>query len=46
MSWLDKMEEETRSRTSGGTFRVEAERLEACAYDRGLTIGGGAAPSS
>ncbi len=42
MSWLDRMEEETPCKPSGGTFRWVAKRLEVCAYDRGLTIGGGA----
>ncbi|CAN5780981.1 hypothetical protein BH20CHL3_BH20CHL3_07970 [soil metagenome] len=40
MSWLDRMEEETRSQTLGRSLRVEAKRLEGCANDRGLTIVG------
>ena len=34
------MEEETRSQTLGRSLRVEAKRLEVCAFDRGLTIEG------
>ena len=43
MSWLDRMEEETHSPTLERSLRMEAKRLEVCAYDRGLTIGGDAA---